>query len=173
VIRKVLFNFFLFYSIAVVANDSIPSNALKTCLFQRSLIDGVNYSSIDVSAVLIDSNYSTEGEVRYIDYKGTIVGYGSSLSGMAFYKGSKSYPLSKSKIIEVGLFVKTIPKEIDFSVSEWGYIKINNKSFICVNVPFSGVGESGKYQDIRNVFVYGMKGNDIYYTVGDVNSKVQ
>ncbi|WP_313108901.1 hypothetical protein [Atlantibacter sp.] len=171
-IKKLLFNIFLFYSIAVVANDSIPSNALKTCLFQHSSIDGVNYSSIDISAVITDSNYSTAGEVRYVDYKGTIVGYGSSRSGMAFYKDSESYPLSKSKIIEIGLLIKTIPKEIDYSISEWGYIKLNNKTFICVNVPFSGVGESGKHQDIRNVFVYNTKSNDIYYTVGDVKNKL-
>ncbi|MFW3797128.1 hypothetical protein [Klebsiella pneumoniae] len=172
-IKKLLLNFFLFYSIAVVANDSIPSNALKTCLFQHSLIDGVDYSSIDTSAVITDSNYSAAGEVRYVDYKGTIVGYGNSRSGMAFYKGSKSYPLSKLKVIDFGLLIKSIPKEIDYSVSEWGYIRLNNKSFICVNVPFSGVGESGKHQDIRNAFVYDMKGNDIYYTVENVSSKVQ
>lgn len=163
----------MFYSIAVVANDSIPSNALKTCLFQHSSIDGVDYSSIDISSVITDSNYSTAGEVRYVDYKGSIVGYGSSRSGMAFYKGSKSYPLSKSTIIEIGLLIKTIPKEIGYSISEWGCIKLNGKTFICVNVPFSGVGESGKNQDIRNVFVYNTKGNDIYYAVGDVNSKGQ
>lgn len=172
-IKKLLFNFFLFYSIAVVANDSIPSNALKTCLFQHSLIDEANYSPIDISTVITDSNYSTAGEVRYVYYKGTIVGYGNSRSGMAFYMGSKPYPLSKSKIITVGLLIKSIPKEIDYSVSEWGYIKLNNNNFICINVPFSGIGESGKHQDIRNVFVYDMKGNDIYYTVGNVNSKVQ
>lgn len=113
----------------VVANDSIPSNALKICLFQHSSIDGVNYSSIDMSSVITDSNYSTAGEVRYIDYKGTIVGYGSFRSGMAFYKGSKSYPLSKSKVIEIRLLIKAIPKEIDYSISEWGCIKLNNKTF--------------------------------------------
>jgi hypothetical protein len=173
VIKKIILNLCLFCSIGVAANDNVPLNALKTCLFQHSLTYGLNYSSIDTSAVITDSDYSKAGEVSYVEYKGTIVGYGVSRSGMAFYKGKKTYPLSNSKIVELELSIKEIPKEIDYSVSEWGYIKSRKKNFICVNVPFSGVGQSGKHQDIRNVFVYDTKSNDIYYTVGNIDSKVQ
>lgn len=172
-IKKLIFYFALFYSIGTLANGNDHLNALETCLFQRSLIDGVNYSPIDTGVMITDDSYSESGEARYVEYNGASVGYGESKLGAAFYNNKKFYPLSKSKVIETGLPIKTVPKEIDYSVSEWGSISVGNKRFICVNVPFPGVGHSGKHQDIRNVFVYDINGSEIYYTVGDVNSKVQ
>lgn len=172
-IKKIVFHFSLFYSMAVAANSNIPLNVLKVCLFQHSSIEGGDYSPVDISAVLTDGDYSSSGEVHYAEYNGSAIGYGASQSGMAFYKGTKPYPLSKSKVIEVGLPIKIVPEEIDYAVSEWGSIKLNKRDFICVNVPFSGIGESGQHQDIRNVFVYDIKGNDIYYTVGNVRGEIQ
>ena len=170
--KKKLF-FLIFYSVTVMADDNIPLDALKTCLYQHSSTKGITYSEIDTSEMITDDSYSKFGAARYVEYNGVSVGYGEYRHGMAFYRETVAYPLSMSKVVGVGLPIKGTPKDIDYMISEWGSVKFKKREFICVNVPFSGVGQSGEHQNIRNVFVYDAKGKEIYYTVGDVSNKAQ
>lgn len=146
-------------------------NAIKACLYQHSWGKNIVYSSIDTGEIITDDSYSEFGGASYVEYKGLTIGYGKYRDKMAFYSNKIAHPLSDAVFINIGYHLKAIPKEINYLVSEWGGINLKNKSYICVNAPFDGIGESGEYQRMRNVFIFNVKNRGIYYSVGRIDNK--
>ncbi|MDK9355124.1 hypothetical protein QQF54_00225 [Lelliottia sp. V106_10] len=156
--------FCMIYSIAI-CHASEFEIAMESCLYQKSTQQSVKYKNIDMAQIYVSDNYNDLGGASYIKYLGGDLGYAEKKStGMIFYKKNR-YSLSKAHSLNNYNIKFNQPRRFEFLLSEWGSVSINGRDYICVNFPFEGVGESGDFQKIRNVFLFDIKGRDLFYSV--------
>ncbi|EPN9529565.1 hypothetical protein ACT5AM_004308 [Cronobacter malonaticus] len=88
---------------------------------------------------------------------------------MIFYNG-KVYPFSM--VIIIGKYGDKGPQlsMLDFSLTERSEILLNHH-YLCANFPFSGIGESGSLQSVKNALVFELGGTSVFYTVKNTNEE--
>lgn len=162
--KVVTFLFCMIYSLAICYASEVEI-AMESCLYQKNTQQSVRYKNIDMVEIYASDNYNDFGEANYIKYLGGDLGYAEKKStGMIFYKKNR-YSLSMAHSLNNYNNKFTQPRRLDFLLSEWGSISINSRDYICVNFPFEGVGESGRFQKIRNAFLFDIKGRTLFFSV--------
>ncbi|HAU8266972.1 TPA: hypothetical protein I8287_004690 [Kluyvera intermedia] len=147
--------FFLCFCIfPALTQASIPPdiiNIANTCAYEKTNSNKMVYQSLANTASYIDDNDSSKERTIYIKDDRHVIGYVESNKRNGFLYDKKFYPLSNTIFLEGS---EDYLNYIDYTLISWGYVIVNSHKYICANIPFSGTGESGKYQYIRSAYVF-------------------
>ncbi|MFC0226970.1 hypothetical protein [Serratia aquatilis] len=84
--KRIIITLSLFlFSVTCSAKNSVLTNIIKSCLYQKSLSEKIKYTIIKTDEVITDDNYLSLGEASYVDYKGNDIGYAENKSKRVFF----------------------------------------------------------------------------------------
>lgn len=161
--KRILLLFFCVFPFLTRA--SIPPemiNIANTCAYEKSTCDKITYQSLMKAPSYIDDNDSSKERTFYIKDNRHIIGYIKSDKRNGFLHDAKFYPLSNTVFLDSN---KNYLNEIDYTLISWGYITFNNHKYICANAPFAGIGESGRHQYTRGIYIFNVdeKKRSLYF----------
>jgi hypothetical protein len=145
---------------------------MDPCLCQKAICNNIKYNEIDNGNIIIDDDYNNLGELRYIEYKNLEIGYIEKNDKGSIFYNNKIYDLFQAKWIRNQNIKNNTISTFDYSLAELALISLNGSRYICINFLFNGMGESGRYQQIKNALIFNIKSSnkDLYYAAKDTTS---
>lgn len=163
--------------VATLASATPTAATVEACMTTRSIPGKVRYTEwTPAEFARADEKDGSRKEVLRI--------HGDELVGLWSDATAKTWGLSYNErdILQqhiVRLDRKQAPYEFEPYKALWGELKAGSKKYICITFNFDGIGRSGKFQDIRGIYLIDRnKGSPqgsprVYYTAGNIATSVK
>jgi len=154
--------------VSSIAWAAPPSqDVVKGCLMADSVITSIVIKSIKSNDFAEEKQYADGFNASYMfEYRNSDMGYAESKGDKALIYSGKIYPLSKA--IPIGDNHGVESTEFEPSLADWSFVKEGRQKFFCVSFNFSGLGQSGDFQNIRGGYLLDVKTKDLYFAVRDI-----
>jgi hypothetical protein len=99
-------------------------------------------------------------------YRHADMGYAERKDEKALIFFGKLYRLSKA--VPLGDNHRVKPSEFEPSLADWSFVEEGRQNFFCVSFNFSGLGQSGDFQNIRGGYLLNLKTKNLYFAIRDI-----
>jgi hypothetical protein len=165
---KALVTALLLGALAIQANANPSSGVVKACLRTESAMPEVRYTPIDAGAFEVIEDQETRTTATVLRHgKNTVGTWEGPVTFGLFFNGKKT-PLKNV----IRLDKAQAPTAFSPYEAIWGVAEEGKRSYICATFTFSGLGNSGSFQNARGSYL--MERSKLakvpFYAVGNIAS---
>jgi hypothetical protein len=144
--------------------------AIRSCLAGRSIATDVYVTELPADAVYTEPAYRPGYDAVYLlHWNGGDVGLARRDAGDALVAVGTLFPLSEARRLKDS----GPPQRFDPHLARWLSVKQGGNRYLCVSFSFSGLGQSGRFQQVRGGYLLPLQplqpNQSLYYVVADVS----
>ena len=159
--------------VASLAGATPTPAAVEACMGTRSIPGKALYTGwTPAEFARADEDGGSRKEVLRI-HGGELVGLWRNSREKAWGLSYNDRDIAQQHIVK--LDKKQAPYEFEPYKAQWGELKAGAKRYVCITFNFDGIGRSGRFQDIRGVYLIEMKKGPAraYYTAGNISTAIK